>query len=353
MNARWIGVAVVLAACLIASSMGSVASGGEKAGTKLRMKMVCKFGTCERATRASTPAMFKGRVRSSNPDCVDGRKVKVVRKGGAPNPGPIGTTTATANGKWTLNESDALEGTYRAKTLRAPGCKNGRSKKWTLNFARSARAGQNGIKTTVTINDECPFDCRNYKAQFFGKVRSDESSCERRRTVVLLRKGKPGQGFLKIDQTKSDRNGNWEVVRHDKPGFTDYMVKVKEVRKALLRCLAATSDKESHDPPERAHNEEFETTITIKKTPSSVYHGKVISDSNDCVKNRRVTLYAREAGSDAVFKIGHDRSDENGRWSFQIIGNGYYAEAKEKVVERGDHKHTCLFDRSPTTPPRR
>ena len=103
----------------------------------------------------------------------------------------------------------------------------------------------------------------------------------------------------------------------------------------------------------RAHNQEFETTITIKQTPSFVYKGKVISDSDDCVKNRRVTLFAKEAGSDAVFVIGHDRSDEKGKWSYQVIGDGYYAEAKERVVKRGDHKHTCLFDRSPTTPSNR
>ena len=209
------------------------------------------------------------------------------------------------------------------------------------------------VKTTVTINDECSFDCRNYTARFFGKVRADESSCERRRKVILLRKGEPGEGFQKIGDTRSDRSGNWEMIRNDKPGFTDYMVKVKEVRKAQLRCLGATSDKESHDSFARAHNQEFETTITIRQTPSFVYKGKVLSDSDDCMKNRRVTLFAREKGSDAVFVVGHDRSDGKGRWSVQIIGNGYYAEAKEKVVKRGDHKHTCLFDRSPTTPPSR
>ena len=94
------------------------------------------------------------------------------------------------------------------------------------------------IPTTVTINDECPFECRgvgaktarNYEAQFFGRVRSDAPKCERRRTVSLLRKGKPGEGFQRIARTKSDPDGDWRIIRDDKPGFTDYMVKVKEVR---------------------------------------------------------------------------------------------------------------------------
>jgi hypothetical protein len=102
-----------------------------------------------------------------------------------------------------------------------------------------------------------------------------------------------------------------------------------------------------------AHNEKFESTITIKQTPSFVYKGKVLSDSDDCVKNRRVTLIAKEDGTDAEFVIGHDRTDEKGRWSYQVIGEGYYATVKKKVVKRGDHEHTCLFDRSPTTPPNR
>ena len=102
----------------------------------------------------------------------------------------------------------------------------------------------------------------------------------------------------------------------------------------------------------RAHNQEFETTITIKESPPGNFKGKVKSDSDDCVKNRRVTLFAEESGG-AVFVIGHDRSDKKGNWNFQVIGEGYYAEAKERVIERGDHKHTCLFDRSPTTPFRR
>jgi hypothetical protein len=135
MNGRRLGVTLVLIACMAGGLNGGVAAGGEKAKTKLRMKMTCMFGTCEKASRASTPATFKGRVRSSNGDCVDGREVKVIRRGGAPNPGLVGTTTANGSGRWELEEADALEGTYRAKTGRQSGCKTGKSKRWTLDFS--------------------------------------------------------------------------------------------------------------------------------------------------------------------------------------------------------------------------
>jgi hypothetical protein len=240
-----IGAALVLVA-LAAGTWASgalSAGGGATAKTKVRMKMHCDDGTCEKA-RALTSGSFTGRVRSGAAECVDGRTVKVIRKG--VSPGPIDSVEAAANGKWTIESDDLLPGTYFAKTPKTTEggtkCKPAKSKKWTLVFERRAP---------------------------------------------------------------------------------------------------------------RAHKEEFESTITIKRTPSFVYHGKVLSDSDDCVKNRRVTLIAKESGSDAEFVVGHDRTDEKGRWSYQVIGNGYYATVKQKVVKRGDHEHTCLFDRSPTMPPRR
>jgi hypothetical protein len=121
-----------------------------------------------------------------------------------------------------------------------------------------ALAGQSGARTTVTINDRCSFECRsagagatrNYVAHFYGRVSSDEAKCERGRKVILMRKGKPTEGFQAIAKTTSQRDGDWKIELDNKPGFTDYVAKVKEIRKAQLRCLGATSDRESHDPPE-------------------------------------------------------------------------------------------------------
>jgi hypothetical protein len=121
------------------------ARGDDKAATKLRMKMTCTFGTCERARRALTSGSFKGRVRSSDQDCVDGRQIKITRKGGAV-PGPVATTDANESGRWNVDVDDLYEGTYRAKTGRAAGCKTGKSKRWTLTFGRAAEKRALGLR---------------------------------------------------------------------------------------------------------------------------------------------------------------------------------------------------------------
>ena len=100
-----------------------------------------------------------------------------------------------------------------------------------------------------------------------------------------------------------------------------------------------------------AHEKDFPTTLTIKDK-DNILKGRVKSDSDDCTKKRLVIIYAQETGEDP-FEVGRDRSDEDGKWRFEFVGDGYYAEVGEKVIKRGDHKHTCLFDHSPTTPFRR
>lgn len=112
------------------------------------------------------------------------------------------------------------------------------------------------VKTRVTIEDNCTFgDCRvahgarrNYTATFFGEVRSRADRCERRRTVSLYRQvpNRGGKLFAKIDSTRSERNGSWEIVRDDKPGFTDYFVRVTRDRRGDLVCKPARSLIEGH-----------------------------------------------------------------------------------------------------------
>ena len=130
---RW---ALLSIGCIVvAGAMAPVGAGGEAANTKLRMKMQCDFGTCEK-TRALTPGSFRGRVRSSASECVDGRTIKVIRKG--VSPGPIGSVDAGANGRWTLESEDLLPGTYLAKAAKTTKggtkCQPAKSKKWTLEF---------------------------------------------------------------------------------------------------------------------------------------------------------------------------------------------------------------------------
>ncbi len=232
----------VLCAGLVAT--GAQAESGGKVKTKVRMKMKCNDGTCERERRALTSGSFTGKVKSSADECVKGRTVKVIRRG--VSPGPIDSVKAAANGKWTIESDDLLPGTYFAKAAKTSEggmkCKAGKSKRWSLEFNRS---------------------------------------------------------------------------------------------------------------PARAHKKEFKTTLTIRKTASNNFRGKVKSETGGCVKRRLVILYSQE-GSNPPNEIGRDRSDRKGKWKIpNLIGDGYYAETEEKIVKRGDHKHTCLFDRSPTTPFRR
>ena len=114
------------------------------------------------------------------------------------------------------------------------------------------------VKTRVTINDDCGgFTCRpaaraqrNYTATFFGKVKSRVARCERRRTVDLYRQVlmRRGSAFSKIDSTQSEPDGDWEIVRNDKPGFVDYFVRVRRAVRGDLVCKRARSAIESHGP---------------------------------------------------------------------------------------------------------
>lgn len=113
------------------------------------------------------------------------------------------------------------------------------------------------VKTQVTINDDCSFgECRaaprarrNYTATFFGRVKSREARCERRRTVDLYRQVvmRRGAVYSKIDTTRSEANGAWEIERNDKPGFVDYFVRVRKAVRGDLVCKRARSATESHD----------------------------------------------------------------------------------------------------------
>lgn len=115
------------------------------------------------------------------------------------------------------------------------------------------------VNTSVTIEDSCTFgDCRaahrarrNYTATFFGRVRSRLDRCERRREVKLYRRVviRGVEQFEEIDSTRSKRSGRWEIVRDDKPGFTDYFVRVVRDRRGDVVCKAARSPDEPHRPP--------------------------------------------------------------------------------------------------------
>jgi hypothetical protein len=113
------------------------------------------------------------------------------------------------------------------------------------------------VRTRVTISDECGgFDCRavprqrNYTATFSGRVKSQVGRCERRRLVKLYREVimRGESEFRQIDSTRSDRQGRWEIVRTDKPGFLDYYALAPRAERGDVVCKAGRSPIEHHGP---------------------------------------------------------------------------------------------------------
>ena len=130
-----------------------------------------------------------------------------------------------------------------------------------LALAVPAGAGQTErFKTKVTLRDQCelgggtPAGCRaaarqrNYSARFYGSVRSDKATCERRRTVKLVRTETfPAGRRGKLEATtKSDREGTWEIVI-DKPPWGMYVAKVTAKRKGDVVCKPDQSRPERHE----------------------------------------------------------------------------------------------------------
>ena len=70
---------------------------------------------------------FYGKVKSANPDCVDGRKVTVFKQLGAtPNRSvdqKIATDNADAAGNWSVGNTGQKSGKFYAKAAKTPECK--------------------------------------------------------------------------------------------------------------------------------------------------------------------------------------------------------------------------------------
>ncbi len=85
----------------------------------------------------------------------------------------------------------------------------------------------------------------------------------------------------------------------------------------------------------------FESKIRLtERFPA--FHGKVKSDSDQCVANRKVRMFKQKPGADKV--LGKARTDSAGKW--QILrepGSGvYYAKVNEYANEA--LKLDCLPD---------
>jgi hypothetical protein len=75
---------------------------------------------------------FFGKVKSANPDCVDGRKVTVFKQLGATqNPRgdqKIASDTAGTSGEWSVGNTGYKSGKFYAKAAKTAECKAATSK---------------------------------------------------------------------------------------------------------------------------------------------------------------------------------------------------------------------------------
>jgi hypothetical protein len=94
----------------------------------------------------------------------------------------------------------------------------------------------------------------------------------------------------------------------------------------------------------------FPTKVTMSKQ-APAFHGKVKSDEDMCVEDRRVKLLRRKRPGRPWRVLGKDRAEDNGRWAitepdeFTLRSGIYIARAPRSIV------HTpvatiCAKDRS-------
>ncbi len=100
--------------------------------------------------------------------------------------------------------------------------------------------------------------------------------------------------------------------------------------------------------PAAAHEKTFKSRVTIENPPLTArYEGDVFSGSRTCVRRRVVQFwYDYEGAPDKL--VSEIRSTRGGHWSYEFIGDAYYARVVRVVKRSGDHRHVCRGDRSPT-----
>ena len=97
--------------------------------------------------------------------------------------------------------------------------------------------------------------------------------------------------------------------------------------------------------------EKFDTRTTIG-VAVPLYHGKVKSDFQRCMRNRRVALFERRQGPDR--KVGGDRTNRRGRWEVRVPldelepQDQFYAKARRKLHIVSGDGYVCRGDRSRT-----
>jgi hypothetical protein len=94
----------------------------------------------------------------------------------------------------------------------------------------------------------------------------------------------------------------------------------------------------------------FGTRVTISER-APAFHGRVKSDSDDCVADRKVKLLRRKRRGRPARILGTDRTTNNGRWAitepadFTLKSGIYFARAPRVVIDT-PVPTVCAKDRS-------
>lgn len=94
-------------------------------------------------------------------------------------------------------------------------------------------------------------------------------------------------------------------------------------------------------------------TIHVRQGQGLVWYGKVKSDNDKCVPDRKVKLYVKQQGG-SFYRVDTDQTDEDGKWNIHtVIPGGVqkgYAKVKKERIGRPGYRKLCEPDRSRKIP---
>jgi hypothetical protein len=124
---------------------------------------------------------------------------------------------------------------------------------------------------------------------------------------------------------------------------------------ATIAALAAAAILEVGGGLATAHTQKYGTTVTINfqaGTYADKFFGRVKSHNAACKKKRKVKVFRKKPGPDAVF--GTDTTNKKGKYLVAPgkrakSGGKYYAKAKKRVLKKNSlHNHVCRAGTSST-----
>ena len=94
----------------------------------------------------------------------------------------------------------------------------------------------------------------------------------------------------------------------------------------------------------------FDTRLVMRET-APAFHGKVKSDSDDCVADRKVKLLRRKRPGRPLRQLGTDRTSDRGRWAITepdefTLRSGIYFSRTPRAIVNTPLPTVCTKDRS-------